>query len=83
MNHLMALDSTASAQGSGLSMIAMLLVYGSLYCGPVFYLLPSPEQKEEERGRNAEERPGRVMRSPRLAVSAAELWLLRTKRILS
>ena len=27
MNHLMALDSTASAQGSGLSMIAMLLVY--------------------------------------------------------
>ena len=46
MNHLMALDSTASAQGSGLSMIAMLLVY-AVFIVALYFIFFRPQSKTD------------------------------------
>ena len=50
MNQMMALDSTASMAGGGMSMIVMLLVYGvfivALYF--IFYRTQSKKKKKEQ-----------------------------------
>lgn len=48
MNHLMALDSTASAQGSGLSMIAMLLVY-AVFIVALYFIFFRPQSKKKKK----------------------------------
>ena len=48
MNHLMALDSTASVQGSGLSMIAMLLVY-AVFIVALYFIFFRPQSKKKKK----------------------------------
>ena len=48
MNHLMDLDSTASAQGSGLSMIAMLLVY-AVFIVALYFIFFRPQSKKKKK----------------------------------
>lgn len=48
MNHLMALDSTAFAQGSGLSMIAMLLVY-AVFIVALYFIFFRPQSKKKKK----------------------------------
>ena len=48
MNHLMALDSTAAAQGSGLSMIAMLLVY-AVFIVALYFIFFRPQSKKKKK----------------------------------
>ena len=48
MNHLMALDSTASAQGSGLSMNAMLLVY-AVFIVALYFIFFRPQSKKKKK----------------------------------
>ena len=48
MKHLMALDSTASAQGSGLSMIAMLLVY-AVFIVALYFIFFRPQSKKKKK----------------------------------
>ena len=48
MNHLMALDSTASAQGSGLSMIVMLLVY-AVFIVALYFIFFRPQSKKKKK----------------------------------
>ena len=48
MNHLMALDSTASAQGSGLSMIAMLLAY-AVFIVALYFIFFRPQSKKKKK----------------------------------
>ena len=48
MNHLMALDSTASAQGRGLSMIAMLLVY-AVFIVALYFIFFRPQSKKKKK----------------------------------
>ena len=48
MNHLMAVDSTASAQGSGLSMLAMLLV-SAVFIVALYFIFFRPQSKKKKK----------------------------------
>ena len=57
MNHVMALDSTATAAGGGLQMIIMLLVYGVFIVALYFFFFrpqSKKKKKEQEMRKNAQ-----------------------------
>lgn len=48
MNHLMALDTTATAQGGGMSMIIMLLVY-AVFIVALYFIFFRPQSKKKKK----------------------------------